>query len=342
MTAMLHSRNRRVRSSEEGYLLVWVMFMLAVFTIWLSVAIPRAAKEIQRDREVETMQRGKQYVRAVQLYYKKFRAFPPNADALNNTNQIRFLRKKYIDPITRKDDWKPIRFGQAKTQTLGFFGQPIAGAGSAGGSVMGGIGPGGNGGLGGSPMGGSALGGSSTSSGFGGSSIFSSSGSTGTPPTSGIPPGSGTQSPTPGTGSGTANGTTGTSTANGTNGSSSSTGGSTGSSSDSGSTNQTFGGAGIIGFAPPATSASILIYKKKQHYNEWEFIYDPLLDMRTQGGNTGMIGQPASGTSTPIGGSSGFGSSPGFGSGSNPNPNRGTFNNPGSGTTPPPQSPPQQ
>jgi hypothetical protein len=46
-----------------------------------------------------------------------------------------------------------------------------------------------------------------------------------------------------------------------------------------------------------------LIYKKKNHYNEWEFTYDPLSDMRTtSGGNTGTVGQPASSTSTPIGG----------------------------------------
>jgi len=40
------------------------------------------AESIQRDREVETMQRGKQYIRAIQLYYKKFHAYPPNMDAL--------------------------------------------------------------------------------------------------------------------------------------------------------------------------------------------------------------------------------------------------------------------
>lgn len=288
-----HSPARRMRHSEEGYLLVWVMFMLVVFTIALSVAVPRVSKEIQRDREVETMQRGKQYTRAVQLYYRKFHNFPPNASALNNTNQVRFLRKKYIDPTTGKDDWKPIRWGQAKTQTLGFFGQPIAGAGSAGGSVLAGVGPSGNGGLGGSSIGGSmggssiggSIGGASTGSAFGGSSIFSG--------TTGNPPSSGTSTPTPGTG------TSGTSTASGTNGSSTSSGSSTGSSSDSGSTNQTFGGAGIIGFSPAGTKNSILIYKKKQRYNEWEFVYDPALDLRTQSGNTGMIGQPMG--SSPIG-----------------------------------------
>lgn len=278
---------RNKKGSEEGYLLVWVIFLLVVFTLWLSLAVPRAAKEIQRDRELETMHRGKQYIRAVQLYYKKFHAYPPNPNALVNTNEIRFLRKKYIDPITGKDDWRPIRFGQAKTQSLGFFGQPIAGAGSAGGSVLAGVGPSGGSGLGGSSIG-SSIGGSS----FGGTSLFGSGSSTG--------PGGST--------------TTGTTTTTGTSGTS---GTSTSSSSSSAfdSSNQTFGGAGIIGFSPASTRASIFIYKKKQHYNEWEFVYDPLTDISTQAGNTGMVGQPASSTSTPVGSSS-FGSGSGFGTGS--------------------------
>ncbi len=111
----------RRRPAEEGYILIWVMFLLVIFTIAISVAAPAIGKEIERDRERETMQRGKQYIRAVQLYYRKFHAYPPNADALVNTNQIRFLRKKYIDPTTGKQDWKPIMFGQAKTQTMGFW-----------------------------------------------------------------------------------------------------------------------------------------------------------------------------------------------------------------------------
>ena len=284
---------RHPRPSEEGYILIWVIFLLAIFTIALSVAAPRIAKEIQLDRERETMQRGKQYTRAVQLYYRKFHAFPPNQDALVKTNEIRFLRRKYIDPTTGKDDWKPIRFGQAKTQTLGFFGQPIAGAGSAGGSVLAGIGPSGGNGL----NGGSAFGGSGSS--IGGSSVFSPTNSaTGSTPAGGAP----------GVSTGTSTGP----------GSGSSSG------SDTGLSGQTFGGAGIIGFSPAGTKQSIMIFKKKSRYDEWEFVYDPLTDMRTQSGNTGNIGQPASSTSTPIGG-------PGIGSG--------TGIGPGSGAGTPPTSP---
>ena len=102
------------KPSEDGYTLLAVIFLLAILTLWMSVAVPKMTRSIQRDHEIETMHRGKQYIRAVQLYYRKFHAYPPSMDALVKTNEIRFLRKKYIDPMTGKDDWKPIMFGQNK------------------------------------------------------------------------------------------------------------------------------------------------------------------------------------------------------------------------------------
>jgi type II secretory pathway pseudopilin PulG len=294
---MMSKAQIRRRSSEEGYILLWVIFLLAIFTISLSVAVPAISKEIERDRERETFERGKQYQRAIQLYYRKFHAYPPNVNALVNTNQIRFLRKKYIDPMTGKDDWKPILFGQAKTQTLGFFGQPLAGAGSAGGSVLAGIGPSGNGGLG-------------NGSGLGGSSFGSPTSTIGSSDTSGVATGSLTDS------SGNQSTATGGTSGNGATG--------TPGGSSSGQNGQTFGGAGIVGFSPASPKQSILVYKKKSHFNEWEFVYDPLSEMKTISGNTGGIGQPASSTTTPIGGSS---NSPGNG------------NSSGSSTPPPASTP---
>ena len=109
-------------------MLLAAIFFLALLVLSLAVAAPRVAKSIQRDRELETFHRGMQYRRAIQLYYRKFHAYPPNVDALVKTNEIRFLRKKYIDPMTGKDDWKPVLFGQNKTPTaMGFFGQPLSG-----------------------------------------------------------------------------------------------------------------------------------------------------------------------------------------------------------------------
>jgi type II secretory pathway pseudopilin PulG len=261
------------RTSEDGYILIWVIFLVAVFTLALTVAAPKIAKEIQLDREHETMQRGKQYARAIQLYYRKFHAYPPSLDALVKTNEVRFLRKKYVDPTTGKDDWKPIRFGQNKVPTaMGFFGEPLA----AGASTIAGTGPSGGNGIAGASAIGSGLS-------FGGTS-----------PSAPTDPGT-----TPG-----ANGATATTNPTGTAGATGTTGTSGTSTSDTGLSGQTFGGAGIIGFEPASSKSSILIYKKKSHYNEWEFVYDPLSEMKTISGNTGSIGQPASSTTTPVGGSS--------------------------------------
>ena len=255
------------RPSEDGYILVAVMFLLALLIISLAVALPRVREDIQRDREVETMNRGKQYVRAIKLYYKKFQRYPPNVDALVKTNEIRFLRKRYTDPITGKDDWKPIQFGQNKTPVaMGFFGQPLAGAAIAG------TGPGGIAGA--TPIAGGD--GSSSTSGSGPNSF------SGPSSTSGSSSMFGPSSP----------GTTGATGATGTIG----TSGTDQSSNGSLSSNQTFGGGGIIGFSPGSEKQSILVYKKKNHYNEWEFLYSPLADQMMQGGNLGTIGQPVGGT----------------------------------------------
>ncbi len=247
---------RSSNPAEQGFTLLAVILLLALFTIALAVALPNVSKQIQRDREIETMHRGLQYARAVKLYYKQFGAYPPNVDVLvKGVNNIHFLRKKYTDPMTGKDDWKPILFGQNKAPTvMGFFGQAMAGSTIAGTGASGG-----NGVAGASSV---------TGSSFGSSFFDSGSSSAGASSSSGATASSGSSS-----GSGSSGGASG---------------------SDSGLGGQTFGGAGIIGFSPGCPKESILVYKKKNHYNQWEFVYDPLADQMMQGGNTGTIGQPAS------------------------------------------------
>jgi len=254
---------RRRKPSESGYMLISVIILLAVFLIAMAVAAPKVAESIQRDREVETMRRGKQYIRAIQLYYKKFHAYPPSLDALVKTNEIRFLRKKYIDPMTGKDDWKPIMYCQNKTPSaMGFFGQPLGGVGCG---ALAGIGP--AGGMPGATPPGSPPGSPGTG-------MFS------TPtngPSAPAPTGTSTD-PSSGAGSLDANGnpinTTGSPLGNG----------------------PTFGGGGIVGVEPVSPKQSILVYKKKNHYNEWEFLYSPLSDQQMiPGGNTTPVGQPMTG-----------------------------------------------
>jgi type II secretory pathway pseudopilin PulG len=122
------SRPVRSGASQEGYAMLIAVFLLALLTLSLSIAVPNIARQIQREREVESMHRGKQYTRAIQLYYRKFHKYPASVDALEGTDGIRFLRKRYVDPITGKSDWRPILYGQNKLPTvIGFFGQTLAG-----------------------------------------------------------------------------------------------------------------------------------------------------------------------------------------------------------------------
>ncbi len=291
---------RPVPPSEQGYIMLIAIFLMALVVISLAIAAPRVAKSIQRDRDLETFHRGMQYRRAIQLYYRTFKAYPPNVDALVETNKVRFLRKKYIDPITNKADWKPVLFGQNKTPTaMGFFGQPLAG----GATSIAGIGPsGGNSGGAIMPQGISSI--------FGGNTGSAPSAS----PTS---PGS-TGSPTDNS-NGTSGGGSTSSTSTTSSGTTSS--GSTSSSTSSDQSGQTFGGGGIIGFSPGSTKQSILVYKKKNHYNEWEFTYDPISDAQTiSGGNGAGIGQPSSGNTS--------------GSSSNTNSNSNNTNSNSTGTNP--------
>ncbi len=278
-------------------MLVAVIFMMAILVLSLSVAIPKVRQSIQRDRDEETMHRGKQYVRAIQLYYRKFHAYPPSIDALVKTNEIRFLRKKYVDPTTGKEEWKPIMYGQNKTpMAMGFFGQPLAAA------VGGGIGP-----SGGNLTGqGSATGGGLFNSGSGSSSSFGGSGST--TPAGGTDPSSQTGQ------TGSASGATGTTGQPGTPGAS---GSAFGTSNPTGN-GQTFGGAGIIGFSPQSPKQSILVLKKKNHYNEWEFLYSPITEQQQMAGGTGLNGINPGNPTTPFGGS-GIGTNPSSPSSSSPN-----------------------
>src|SRR5664279_1140498 len=118
-------RSRR-RSGEEGYLLIGALVLIAMILIALAVAAPKIAVELQRDKEDELMHRGLQYARAIRLYYKKFGRYPASMDQLEKTNEIRFLRKRYKDPVTGKDEWHLIHYGEAKVKPTGLFGQPLA------------------------------------------------------------------------------------------------------------------------------------------------------------------------------------------------------------------------
>jgi type II secretory pathway pseudopilin PulG len=132
--------NRRTgrAARQSGYMLLVIMFMLTVMIIALAEVAPSIAQQIRRDREEELVHRGTQYARAIRRFYKKTGRYPARIEELENTNNVRFLRKRYKDPITGSDEWRLIHLGEAKlTPTL--FGLSSGGATAAGGtSTLGG------------------------------------------------------------------------------------------------------------------------------------------------------------------------------------------------------------
>ena len=171
-------------SGEEGFMLVAVVVMVAILLITLSVAAPVVARQLRRDKEVESEHRMEQYVRAIQLYQRKFPGqYPASIKALEGTNNIRFLRHVYVDPLTGKADYKLIHQGEQKTKIHVFFGQELAGLAASLGSASGMQSAGGVG----ASVGASATSVTSTNalnSGFGGATIGAGTGTPGTSSTS--------------------------------------------------------------------------------------------------------------------------------------------------------------
>src|ERR1700730_12918004 len=137
---------------EQGFMLVGLIVAIFFILLALSVAAPKVAQQLRREREVEAVHRGNQYVRAIRLYYRKFGHYPGSIEQLEKTNNIQFLRQQYVDPMTGKADWRLIKVGEAKTTVKGFFGKPLTGLAPGLGSAAGMASPGGIGaGASGSP-----------------------------------------------------------------------------------------------------------------------------------------------------------------------------------------------
>jgi hypothetical protein len=104
-------RRETSRNPESGYALLFVYAMAAAIAILLYTQLPRVVFEAQRDREQLLIDRGEQYSRGIQLYVHKFNKYPADFDALENSQNQRFLRHRYVDPMTGKDEWRLIHVG---------------------------------------------------------------------------------------------------------------------------------------------------------------------------------------------------------------------------------------
>ena len=286
------SSARGRNTGDGGYILLALLLVVTVLAIAALAIYPDTVRQVKRDREEELIHRGVQYARAVRKYYKKFNRYPNTVEELMNTNNIRFLRQKYKDPITGKE----FKLLHQQDVQLSF---PQGGIGGRPGFPgIPGL-PGQPGGPGGPRIGPGAFG-------LGGGGVPLPPGAT--PPTAGTAgagpdenPGTGDQGaggslgafgpPAPATGPATGDDPIPPSAA--------------GSTSSAGSSAQTFGGGAVLGVVSLSKAVTIREFNKKNHYNEWQFIYDPsqdrggLLNAPVVGGQPGGIGggtQPQTGT----------------------------------------------
>src|SRR4051812_31074460 len=95
---------------ERGFAMLLVFVMAAAVAITLYNELPRVAFEAQRNQEGLLIERGEQYSRAIQLYVRKLKKYPATMEELESTNQVRFLRKRYNDPMTGKSEWRLVHF----------------------------------------------------------------------------------------------------------------------------------------------------------------------------------------------------------------------------------------
>ncbi|HWY54350.1 MAG TPA: type II secretion system protein [Terriglobales bacterium] len=292
------------RRSERGYILITLILFVALIAIATVVMAPIIAFQVKRDREEELIHRGVQYSRAMKYFVKKFGRYPTRIEELENTNQVRFLRKRYKDPITGKE-FKILHMGDVQLSFGGGLAgaTPVAGLNPGAAGIPGG--PGGQGGLGPGAINTMAMAGALSAAGANAAAGPGGPGA-GTTVVNGAPgPNSDEEASDD-----TANAGTGASHAAAGPGAPGSFGTVGQGTSTSGA--QVFGGGPMVGVASTSKDKTIRIFNKKDHYYQWQFIYDPTSD---RGGLLTTPNQPALQGATSIQGAPGTAGAPGTSTG---------------------------
>ena len=249
------------KAGQQGYALLLVIFMATMLLIFATMAAPNIKTEGQREKEKEMIWRGRQYARAVKLYYRKMGRFPTSLDDLTKPKigSLRFLRQAYKDPMNAQDgSWRLIYVGPAG-QLIGSlkphpvnvqFGQ-VPGMGTPAAALAG---PG------------------APNSGPG--SVLGQAGTAGSPPGSPSSPGSNSGNPV--------SADQGTDATAGTDAPIPS------------DDTPTIMGGNIIGVGSRINKKSVIVYDHAKNYRLFEFIWDPSKD-------TFGIGQPGMQTGTGLG-----------------------------------------
>jgi type II secretory pathway pseudopilin PulG len=305
--------------NEQGFMLLVLMLFVALLTIAAVAIAPSIAFEVRRDHEQELIHRGVQYSRAIQHYYKKFKRYPTRIEDLESTNNLRFLRKRYKDPITGQD-FKLLYLSDVPSALgPGVGGGSLNPAANAAGNQFGqtanGFG-GGNFGAAAQPSGNSAA---ATPAAPAQPASPDATNPGGAPADNSGPP----DQATPGSSTSSLN--------------TNQPGGAKNATTDK-LAGQTFGGGPIVGVVSTSKKETIREFNKENHYNKWLFIYNPQTD---RGGLLNTPNQPALQGATPVGQPAGAGTPGASGTPGSPFGNQGSGNQGspfGGGQQQPPQN----
>ncbi len=232
-------RANKTPCRSRGYVLISLMLFLSLLAVAALAILPSLAFQIRRDREEEMIHRGVSYSRGIRRFYKKFNRYPTRLEELENTNNLRFIRKRYTDPMNvvegKEQDFKILRMGDV----MGLL--PAVGQLASGGTLPGMMNGPGISQNPSSPVQQATVTALNNPGGSGATTVTNTTSET----DSGNPP---SQQASPSTGS---------------------------------FSGPTFGGGPMLGVASGSKKQSIREFCKKNHYNEWKFIYDAGTDLGT-------------------------------------------------------------
>ena len=108
----MNTPDRPSHSRQNGFVLLALLATSAILLVTLAMAIPQMANQSQRIREEQLIDYGEQYQRAITLYFRKHQKYPERIADLEDTNGVRYLRKRYKDPFSESDEWRFILMGR--------------------------------------------------------------------------------------------------------------------------------------------------------------------------------------------------------------------------------------
>lgn len=107
----------RTSRSQGGATYLLLLFAVAILSIGVAAAGSAWSFKSKRTREDELIHIGQEYRRAIGAYYENspglVKRYPTSLDDLILDRRYvyvkRYLRKKYVDPLTETQDWGEVR-----------------------------------------------------------------------------------------------------------------------------------------------------------------------------------------------------------------------------------------